>query len=565
MVFAVAPDGSAREKCPITKPMIDLHCHILPGIDDGATDLSISLEMARMSVADGVSALACTPHILPGLYHNSGPQIRQATEQLQHALDEQDIPLQLVTGADVHIAPDFVAGLKSGHLLTLADSRYVLVEPPHHVAPVRLEDLFFELLLADYVPILTHPERLTWIKQNYSIIQKMAQAGVWMQLTAGSLTGAFGRGPLYWAERMLDEGIVHILASDAHNTKHRPPNLSEGRNAAAKRLGDDEAEHLVATRPQGIISNELPSSLPMPGARDVSAGTAIDETGSGTLVGNHRTDDGKSSPGLDRTRPGGLRRLTDRLQRLFQIVLVLVVFAGSLAGCGASSNRSLETGLTPQAQKENAGRSTKTNRSSTQSAKVADAFTSVSTPGSTAYKIGPQDVLEISVFKVPDLNRQVQVADSGTVNLPLVGEIQAAGKTAQQMERDLTAKLGAKYLQNPQVTVYIKEYNSQRMTVEGSVKKPGIYPLRGKTSLLQSIAMAGGLAESASSDDLVIVRTLNGKRSAAKFDISEIRAGKLKDPVIMPGDLIIVSSSGVKAVFKGILKVVPLGSFLLLL
>jgi polysaccharide export outer membrane protein len=247
------------------------------------------------------------------------------------------------------------------------------------------------------------------------------------------------------------------------------------------------------------------------------------------------------------------------------IVIVLVVFAGSLAGCSASSNRVSEAGLTQQAQMENAGRSTKTNSNSTQLSKVADAFASVSTPGSTAYKIGPQDVLEISVFKVPDLNRKVQVANSGSVNLPLVGEVQAAGKTAQEMERDLTAKLGAKYLQNPQVTVYIKEYNSQRVTVEGSVKKPGIYPLRGKTSLLQSIAMAGGLDETASSDDLVIVRTLNGKRSAAKFDLSKIRTGKLKDPVIKPGDLVMVSSSGVKAAFKGILKVVPLGSFLLLL
>jgi protein-tyrosine phosphatase len=545
--------------------MIDLHCHILPGIDDGAQDLSISLEMARMSVADGVSVLACTPHILPGLYNNSGPRIRQATEQLQHALDAQDIPLQLVTGADIHIAPDFVAGLKSGHLLTLAGSRYVLVEPPHHVAPVRLEDLFFELLLADYVPILTHPERLTWIKQNYEVIQKMAQAGVWMQLTSGSLTGAFGRGPLYWSERMLDEGIVHILASDAHDLLHRPPKLSEGRNAAAKRLGDDEAEHLIATRPQGVISNELPSSLPMPGARDVSAGTAIGETGAGALAGNHRTDDGRSSPGSDRRRPGGLRRLTERLQRLLQMVLLLVACTGSLAGCGTSSNGGIETGLSAQAQGENAGRSTKTNSNSAQLSKVADGFASVTTPGNSAYKIGPQDVLEISVFKVPDLSRKVQVADSGSVNLPLVGEIQAAGRTAQEMERDLTARLGAKYLQNPQVSVYIIEYNSQRVTIEGAVRKPGVYPIRGKTSLLQSIAIAGGLDDTASTNDLVIVRNLNGKRSAARFDLGQIRAGKLDDPVIKPGDLIMVNASGAKAAFKKLMKAVPLGTFLLLL
>ena len=144
--------------------MIDLHCHILPGIDDGAADLSVSTEMAKAFVADGVSVVACTPHILPGLYHNSGPQIRQATAQLQQHLNREGISLRLVTGADNHIMPDFVAELRSGHLLSLADTRYVLVEPPHHVAPPRLEDLFFNLLVAGYVPILTHPERLTWIQ-----------------------------------------------------------------------------------------------------------------------------------------------------------------------------------------------------------------------------------------------------------------------------------------------------------------------------------------------------------------------------------------------------------------
>src|SRR5258705_13433026 len=115
--------------------MIDLHCHILPGIDDGAEDLSVSLEMARLAVADGVSVVACTPHILPGLYHNSGPQIREATRQLQEVLDQEGIALQVVTGADVHIVPDLVAGLRAGTLLSLADTRYLLVEPPHHTAP----------------------------------------------------------------------------------------------------------------------------------------------------------------------------------------------------------------------------------------------------------------------------------------------------------------------------------------------------------------------------------------------------------------------------------------------
>jgi protein-tyrosine phosphatase len=244
--------------------MIDLHCHILPGIDDGAADLPVSLAMAEALVADGVTTVACTPHILPGVYHNSGPQIRAAVQQLQEALDQERIPLRLVAGADVHIAPDLASGLQSGRLLALGDTRYVLIEPPHNVLPPRLEESFFGLLAAGYVPILTHPERLSWIDKHYTTISRLFQAGVWMQVTAGSLAGAFGRNPLYWAERMLDEGRVHFLATDAHDTKRRPPNLGKGRDLAAKLVGDGEAEHLVVSRPEGVLRDEVPANLPLP-------------------------------------------------------------------------------------------------------------------------------------------------------------------------------------------------------------------------------------------------------------------------------------------------------------
>lgn len=244
--------------------MIDLHSHILPGIDDGASNIDVALEMARMQVADGVTVQACTPHILPGMYHNTGSGIRRAVVEFQTLLTEHGIPLRLVVGADNHMIPDFVDQLRSGHLLSLADSRYVLVEPPHHVAPPQMEAFFFGLLVAGYVPILTHPERLSWINTHYDVFERLVLKGVWMQITAGSLTGDFGDGARYWAERMLDEGLVHILATDAHGTKRRAPNLSSGRGFAAERLGVEEAEHLVETRPRAVITNLAPSDVPMP-------------------------------------------------------------------------------------------------------------------------------------------------------------------------------------------------------------------------------------------------------------------------------------------------------------
>jgi len=244
--------------------VIDLHCHLLPGIDDGAPGVEVSIAMAKRFVSDGVTTVACTPHILPGLYHNEGPKIRADVEALQQRLVEEDISLQLVCGSDAHICPDFVAGLRSGRILSLADSRYVLVEPPHHVAPQRLEQFFFDILVAGYVPILTHPERLTWIDTHYDKICRLTAAGVWNQITSGSLTGVFGRNAQYWAERMLDEGLVHILSTDAHDTLRRVPNLSRGRDAAALRVGELEAQHLVLTRPRGVLENEIPSNLPTP-------------------------------------------------------------------------------------------------------------------------------------------------------------------------------------------------------------------------------------------------------------------------------------------------------------
>ena len=242
--------------------MFDLHCHILPGIDDGATDLPMALEMARMAAADGITTVACTPHIYPGVYENTAATIRQAVAAFQAELDRHGIPLRLVEGADVHLDPGLVADIRGDRIPTLAGSRYLLLEPPHHVAPPRFDDSVFNLMAAGIVPVITHPERLSWIETHYSVFTDLVKQGAWMQLTAGSLTGRFGKRPQYWSERMLDEGLVHILATDSHHCDKRPPLLAEGRAAAARRLGAEEAHHLVDTRPQAILDDMPPAAVP---------------------------------------------------------------------------------------------------------------------------------------------------------------------------------------------------------------------------------------------------------------------------------------------------------------
>lgn len=238
--------------------MIDLHCHLLPGIDDGAPDEATSLAMARIAVADGIRTTACTPHIYPGLYENDAAGIRSRVAALQRRLFEEGIPLGLTLGADAHLTPELLGRLKAGTAPSLAGGRYFLLEPPHTVAPPRFSEAMFDFVGAGYTPVLTHPERLTWIRQHYAVFVALVKSGVWMQVTAGSLTGRFGKEARYFGEKMLDEGLVHLLATDAHGVRHRAPLLAEGRDAAAKWVGPEEARRLVVDRPQAILDNRRP-------------------------------------------------------------------------------------------------------------------------------------------------------------------------------------------------------------------------------------------------------------------------------------------------------------------
>jgi protein-tyrosine phosphatase len=257
--------------------VIDLHCHLLPSIDDGAPDLDAALEMARMAVADGITTIACTPHIYPGMFENDSAAIRRSIDQLRGNLAEAGIPLALTWGADAHVSPDLLPRLKAGTVPSLNDSRYFLLEPPHHVAPPQFDSFVFALVAAGYVPVITHPERLSWIDDHYDTFCSLSDQGAWMQVTAGALTGRFGKGAQYWGERMLDEGRVDILATDAHHPQRRPPLLAEGREAAARWVGKAEANHLVETRPLGILENRAPDAMPprLRGARTQQANEGL--------------------------------------------------------------------------------------------------------------------------------------------------------------------------------------------------------------------------------------------------------------------------------------------------
>ena len=226
-------------------------------------------------------------------------------------------------------------------------------------------------------------------------------------------------------------------------------------------------------------------------------------------------------------------------------LLIAAVFALLLAACASSGNRTAAHGITLPPPDTTA---------------ASGAY-----EGATDYRVGSQDLLEISVFGVSELTHQARVNSNGMINLPLIGGVMAGGRTVPELEKELGERYADGYLQNPQVTVFVKEYTSQRVTLEGALEKPGIYPLTGKTSLLQAVAMAGGTDEFADLEGVVLFRHIDGKRMAAAYDLTKVRRGELEDPQVYGDDIIVIERSGSKSAFREFIRSVPaLGLFLAL-
>jgi polysaccharide export outer membrane protein len=183
--------------------------------------------------------------------------------------------------------------------------------------------------------------------------------------------------------------------------------------------------------------------------------------------------------------------------------------------------------------------------------------------GASDYRVGSQDLLEISVFGVQDLNKEVRVNSNGQISLPLIGGVMAGGRTIPELEKDLASKYASGFLQNPQVSVFVKEYASQRITLEGAIVKPGIYPITGKTTLLQAIALSGGVDDKiADLGGIVLMRQVNGKRMAAVYDLRAVRHGTMNDPQVYGDDIIVVETSGSKSAYRRFIESMPvLGLF----
>jgi protein-tyrosine phosphatase len=235
--------------------VIDLHNHLLPGIDDGAKKVDETLEFLRIGRRDGVQIVVATPHMKPGVYDNTREAILQRVAMVREAArgDEAE-GVELLPGAEVYFTADLAARAKAGTLMTLGDrGRYLLLELPYQQIPMHVDDSIFQLRLLGITPLMAHPERVAYYLEDIDRVAASVRLGALTQVTANSLTGRFGDKARLFASAMLERGLIHVLASDSHDVRYRPPVLSEGFRAAAAVLGETRARHLVEDNPRAIL------------------------------------------------------------------------------------------------------------------------------------------------------------------------------------------------------------------------------------------------------------------------------------------------------------------------
>jgi len=238
--------------------MIDLHCHLLPAIDDGPEGLDEALRLARLAVANGITKSIMTPHIHPGRYQNARDNIAEATESFRDALAEHEIPLEVGYAAEVRIGPEILKMVADEAIPFLGEHegyQVMLLELPHEGVPVGSENLIDWLLKRNIRPMIAHPERNKDVMRDLAKIHPFVERGCLLQLTAMSVANRFGDHARERAVEMLERDWVHVIATDAHNIAHRPPDLAAGRDAATRIVGEEKARALVEDNPRRLVES----------------------------------------------------------------------------------------------------------------------------------------------------------------------------------------------------------------------------------------------------------------------------------------------------------------------
>lgn len=243
--------------------MIDIHSHILPGVDDGPQTLEESLRILKKAADEGVKTIVTTPHVLDGPSENYFQRIRNTFNVIKHALISDKIPIKIVWGAEVFIFHDLAQKIKGNKELTInMANKYILLELPVQEIPPFTEQTVFELLLQGIVPIIAHPERYLEIQKNANKLFDLVQKGVLTQLNSGSLTGRYGKKAQKTAKRLLTNNLIYMIGSDVHSTFNGYCSLSQGVNRAAELIGMRKARQMVTSIPARVIRGEEIATFP---------------------------------------------------------------------------------------------------------------------------------------------------------------------------------------------------------------------------------------------------------------------------------------------------------------
>jgi protein-tyrosine phosphatase len=235
--------------------VIDLHCHVLPGVDDGPETITDALAMCSQMAGDGIGTVVATPHMLTDQYPVSRADILRGVQDLRDELASWDITLDVRPGADVMITSDLPELLRAGRVMTVDDAgKYVLLELPHHVLPSGLDQLLYAVQVLGITPIITHPERQFELQRHPDLLRPLIERGILVQVTASSIEGSFGDTARKCAMSLLKSGMVHLCASDAHSPRGRKPGLSRARKVVESMLSPEESQVIFDLNPARVLA-----------------------------------------------------------------------------------------------------------------------------------------------------------------------------------------------------------------------------------------------------------------------------------------------------------------------
>ncbi|MFD0671472.1 tyrosine-protein phosphatase [Cohnella sp. GCM10027633] len=244
--------------------MIDIHTHVLPGIDDGSDSWDTTLKLVRAAAAEGITTLIATPHHADGRYANEAAAVEELTRIANERLAEEGIPVLLLPGQEIRVHDGLLDAWQRGELLSLAGSRYVLLEMPSSRIPIRMEEWIYELGLLGITAVIAHPERNAEVAKTPDSLSRLVNAGASVQVTTHSLLGGFGKSIERTSWSLCEAGLVHAISSDAHHPEHRGFRLREAYEAIRLRMGETWSDYYAGNASNIANDRALAEQPPIP-------------------------------------------------------------------------------------------------------------------------------------------------------------------------------------------------------------------------------------------------------------------------------------------------------------